>query len=72
MRWTIGHATYAAHPDKLVGSDPIYKYGIIMQVSEKDPLAIIVHSYGCDDKRLIILNGDEDHIEIISKGGLDG
>ena len=72
VRWTIGHATYAAHPNKLVGADPIYKYGIVMQVSEKDPLAIVVHSYGSDDHRLIILNGGDDVIEIMSKGGLGG
>lgn len=72
VRWTIGHATYAAHPEKLIGADPIYKYGIVMQVSEKDPLAIVVHSYGSDEYRLIILNGSHDTIEVISKGGFNG
>ena len=69
VRWVIGHATYEAHPTKLVGSDPIYKYGIVMQVSKKDPLAIIVHSYNMDDPRLIILHATDDDIEVMSKGG---
>ena len=69
VRWTIGHATLAAHPDRLEGVDPIYKYGIIMQVSPVDPRAIIVHSCGLNsDSRLIILNGDDDDVEVLSKG----
>lgn len=69
MRWIVGHATYEAHPDKIVGADPIYKYGIVLQVSDKSSSAIIVHS--CDlkfDPRLIILDGLEDEVEILSKG----
>lgn len=72
VRWIIGHATYAAHPDKLVGADPIYKYGIVVQVSKKDNAAIIVHTWGADsDRRLVILNGAEEVIEILSKGGTE-
>ena len=70
VRWIIGHATYAAYPNKLVGADPIYKYGIIMQVSKVDNNAIIVHTWGShNDRRLVILNGEEEKIEILSKGG---
>ena len=72
MRWIIGHATFAAYPDKLVGADPIYKYGIVMQVSHVDEKAIIVHSCGVDsDSRLIILHGDHDDVEVLSKGGAE-
>ncbi len=72
MRWIIGHATFAAYPDKLVGADPIYKYGIVMQVSGVDPNAIIVHSYSNDlNGRLIILDRNHDDVEVISKGGID-
>lgn len=69
VRWVVGHATYEAHPDRLVGSNPIYKYGIVMQVSKKCSSAIVVHSCGFDpDHRLIILDGMEDDIEVLSKG----
>jgi hypothetical protein len=70
VRWVIGHATFAAYDDRLEGVDPIYKYGIVVQVSKLDPDAIIVHSYGNNiENRLIILNGNDDDIEILSKGG---
>lgn len=73
VRWIIGHATFAAYPDKLVGADPIYKYGIVMQVSSVDNQAIVVHSCGFDtDSRLIILDGKDDDIEILSRGKKDG
>ena len=69
VRWVIGHATFAAHPDRLEGVDPIYKYGIVMQVSHKDPQAIVVHSYGRSvEPRLIILDGTDDDIEALSRG----
>lgn len=69
VRWIIGHATFAAYPDKLVGADPIYKYGIVMQVSQVNTAAIVVHSCGFEtDFRLIILDGAEDDIEVLSKG----
>ena len=69
MRWIVGHATFAAHPDSLVGPDPIYKYGIVLQISAKDRRAIVVHSCGVGaDSRLIILNGEEDKVEILSSG----
>ncbi len=70
VRWVIGHATFAAHPDRLVGADPIYKYGIIMQVSQIDPMAVVVHTYGsATDSRMVILDGKIEDIEILSKGG---
>ena len=70
IRWVIGHATFEAHPDKLVGTNPIYKYGIVMQVSAKVDTAIVVHSCGFEpnDNRLIILDGAEDEVEILSAG----
>jgi len=69
VRWVIGHATFEAHPDKLVGADPIYRYGIVMQVSAKVDTAIVVHSCGFEpDYRLIILDGAEDEVEVLSTG----
>ena len=70
MRWMVGHASYEAHHDRLVGREPIYKYGIIMQVSPVDSSAIVVHSYASGvTPRLVILNGVLDNVEILSKGG---
>ena len=70
VRWVTGHHSFAAHPESLVGTDPIYKYGIIMQVSKTDPNAIVVHSYGLDyDPRLVILDGAIEEVEVLSTGG---
>jgi hypothetical protein len=70
VRWVIGHATYAAYPEQLIGSDPIYKYGIIIQVSKIDPASIVVHTYGTEtDSRMVILDGKIEDIEVLSKGG---
>ena len=69
VRWIVGHSTFAAYHDRLVGEDPIYKYGIIMQVSPVNSHAIVVHSYGdTSNARLIILDGEDDMVEILSKG----
>jgi|TARA_R110000787_G_scaffold216691_2_gene325715 hypothetical protein len=69
VRWITGHVSFAAHPESIVGTDPIYKYGIIMQVSTTDPNAIVVHSYGLEaDPRLIILDGTIEKVEVLSPG----
>lgn len=70
VRWVTGHVSFAAHPESIVGTDPIYKYGIIMQVSTTDPNAIVVHSYGLEaDPRLIILDGTIEEVEVLSTKG---
>ena len=67
MRWITGHSVYEAHDDRLVGALPIYSYGIVMEVSSKDPSAIIVNScLKSNPVRLTILNGEEEEIEVLS------
>ena len=71
IRWITGHSVYEAHNDHLVGSVPIYSYGIIMEVSEKNPEAIIVNScLKTNPVTLVILDGTEEEIEILSSGGI--
>tara|TARA_Y100001937_G_C7131668_1_gene337816 strand:+ start:3035 stop:3292 length:258 start_codon:yes stop_codon:yes gene_type:complete len=71
IRWVTGHSVYEAHNEFLVGSTPIYSYGIIMEVSEINPEAIIVNSCvkSCP-VTLIILDGAEENIEVLSTGGV--
>ena len=57
---------YEANGDILVGVEPIYKYGIIMEVSKKKSSYLIVAS--CDDGRWHLLDIHEDDIEILSRG----
>ena len=37
IRWVSTHKSYEANGDVLVGLEPIYSYGIVMEVSKKDP-----------------------------------
>ena len=67
IRWIVGHDTYQSDGDTLYGTDPIYNHGIIMEVSDVDPVCIIVHSRDVHmAPRLVILNGELDEIQILS------
>ena len=71
MRWVTGHSVYEARDTHLVGATPLYTYGIIMEVSNIDPNAIIVNScLKSHPVRLIILDGSEEDIEILSQGSV--
>ena len=72
IRWLTGHSVYEAYEDSLVGADPIYTYGIVMEVSKVDPGAIVVHS-AVPNKvpRLVILSNELDEIEVMSSGGVN-
>ena len=67
IRWVVGHDTYESDGDTLYGTDPIYNHGIIMEVSDVDPVCIIVHSRDVHmAPRLVILNGELDEIQVLS------
>jgi hypothetical protein len=66
IKWVCAHHTYQANGDILVGLDPIYKYGIVMKVSEKSPSHFLV--IDCVDARWHILDTTYDKYEILSEG----
>lgn len=69
VRWVSGHSVYAASGDVLTGEEPIYRYGIVIEVSSVDPGAIIVHARSEErGPHLVILSQDIDEIEVLSKG----
>jgi len=69
VRWITGHSVYEAYEDRIVGAKPIYRYGIIIEVSQVDPGAIIVHSAVYNKlPKLIILSNEIDEIEVLSSG----
>lgn len=72
IRWITGHGIYEAYDDGAVGVDPIYEYGIILEVSLIDKGAIIVHSFSNSSARLLILNNTVDEIEVLSEGSEGG
>lgn len=70
IRWVQSHKSYEANGDVLVGLEPIYKYGVVMEVSKKSPSQIIVAS--CDDAHWHIVDTQYDTYEVISDGVKDG
>jgi hypothetical protein len=72
IRWVTGHGIYEAYDDGAVGVDPIYEYGIVLEVSALDEGAIIVHSFANKIARLLILNNTIDEIEVLSEGCAHG
>ena len=65
IKWIESHRSYEANGDVLVGLEPIYRCGIIMEVSTKDPQYIAVAS--CSDGRWHVVNVHHDSIEILSE-----
>lgn len=72
VRWVVdyGYFTASVTGDGVTPHDPLYLYGIVIEVSRKDPnsVAIVCTSHG--DWRL--LNMIHDRFEIVSDGGLIG
>ena len=65
IKWVESHRSYEANGDILVGLEPIYKSGIIMEVSKQDPRYIAVAS--CSDGRWHVVNVHHDSIEVLSE-----
>lgn len=65
IRWVSSHKSYEANGDVLVGLEPIYKYGIIMEVSRKNSSYLAVASF-CDGTWHVV-DVHHDEIKIISE-----
>jgi len=71
VRWVNDHDIYEAADSGLRGIKPNYRHGIIMEVSKKDPHAVIVCCYDCNKQsHWVILNLSEDEFEVLSGGQL--
>tara|TARA_Y100001972_G_scaffold123757_1_gene171583 strand:+ start:1293 stop:1523 length:231 start_codon:yes stop_codon:yes gene_type:complete len=66
IKWFSHHAAFEASLDSVRGVDPIYRHGIIIEVSELKKTAIVVHCFDCDKMNLVILDSDYDYIEVMS------
>lgn len=74
VRWVADHDIYEASGDVLVGINPNYRHGIIIEVSVKDTDAVMVYCYDCKKRRegsWMILNLKLDELDILS-GQSDG
>jgi len=66
VRWIVDYKFFEAPPDGLVlPSDPIWAYGIIIEVSEIDPMSVVL--VRLDTKTYQILHMIHDGFEIVSK-----
>ena len=65
IKWVSSHKSYEANGDVLVGLEPIYKYGIIMEVSRKNSNYLAVASF--NDGTWHVVDVHHDDIKIISE-----
>ena len=66
VRWVKEFTFFAADDQgNAWPHDPIYEYGLVMEVSETDSNALIVH--GFSSKSLFIVDMNHDEVEVISK-----
>ena len=75
VRWVVDHDVYESSGDVLVGVSPNYRHGIIMEVSAKDPNAVMIYCYDCTKQRegsWMILNLIHDDFEVLSGVSSDG
>ena len=71
IRWIIDYKIFAA-PDETGGAvqplDPIYRHGIVIEASEKNPSSIVVHCYDCAlGGDWVVLHLIHDKVEVLSK-----
>jgi|TARA_B100000900_G_C20467046_1_gene669721 hypothetical protein len=67
IKWISHHNTFEASPMGVKGIDPIYRLGIVLEVSHTKTTAIIAHCFDCKHSRLVILDTEYDFVEIISE-----
>jgi|TARA_B100000242_G_C42897382_1_gene416242 hypothetical protein len=67
IKWVSHHDTFKASPTDVVGISPIYRYGIVLDISRKKSTAIIAHCFDCKDSKLVILDTNYDFVEVISE-----
>ena len=65
IKWIESHRSYEANGDVLVGLEPVYKCGIVMEISRLDPKYIAVAS--CTDGRWHVVYVLHDSIEVLSE-----
>jgi hypothetical protein len=73
VRWVTDWGIYAASADGYVEREyPQYAYGVIMEVSLKDPEAIVVYCYNskhlfAEQDSWVILHVIHDEFEVVSE-----
>ena len=68
IKWVSHHDVFEASGDVVRGIDPVYARGIVMEVSAKEPDALIAHCFNCKRSTLVILNAEYDGVITLSEG----
>jgi len=72
IRWVIDYKMFAAPDETGVAVqplEPIYKHGIVMDVSRREPPSIVVHCFDCMvGGDWVILHLIHDKVEVLSTG----
>ena len=68
IRWVYDYNIYAAYDDGVIGYDPCYRHGVVMEVSKTDSRTIAVFCYDCLDVNWMLVNVITDEVEILSRG----
>jgi hypothetical protein len=67
VRWIEDYSIYAAYDDGLIGYDPTYRHGIVIDVSAVDTNKVAVYCYDCKEEgHWIILDLVLDELDILS------
>tara|TARA_Y100000310_G_scaffold147809_1_gene147075 strand:+ start:1882 stop:2130 length:249 start_codon:yes stop_codon:yes gene_type:complete len=68
IRWIFDYNIFAAYDHGVVGYDPAYRHGIVMEVSSTDPNTVAVFCFDCAEGNWMIVSLVIDEIEILSRG----
>ena len=68
IRWVYDYNIYAAYDDGVVGYDPTYRHGIIVEISNEDTHTAAVFCFDCRDGNWRIINLIVDEVEVLSRG----
>lgn len=68
VRWVIDWGMFAVSAEgEIHGEYPQYCHGIVMEISEKDPNAVVVYCYDCKNEGgWTILHMIHDNFEVLS------
>jgi len=70
IRWVVDWGVYAiSTKGEAHGRYPQYCHGIVIEVSRKDPKAVVVFCYDCKNEGgYTILHSSRDEFELLSEG----
>ena len=71
VRWVFDYNIYAAFDDGVVGYDPIYRYGVVVESANTDQRTAVVFCFNCvDEVSWTIVNITTDEVDILNMGTL--